>query len=69
MKFEDALNEKKFELEKDDEILIGKYKNKKAIIKGFGKDDNNQPTVDTNKGERKVHNFRIKKLMPKKKDD
>ena len=65
MKFKDVLSEKKFELEKGDEILIGKYKNKKATIKGFTKDDKNQPEVETNKGTRKVHNFRVKKLMDK----
>lgn len=67
MKFNQALSEKKYELEKGDEILIGKYKNKRAVIKDFDKDENNQPTIKTNKGERKVFGFRKKKLMPEKK--
>jgi hypothetical protein len=50
-------------LETGDEILIGKYRNKKAIIKGFGVDKNNQPTIKTNKGERNMYSFRIQKLM------
>jgi hypothetical protein len=49
------------------EILVGKFKNKKAIVKGFGKDKNNQPTIITDKGEFSLYKFRIAKLMPKKK--
>ena len=56
MKFKDAL-------EIGDEILVGKYRNKKAIIKWFGVDKNGQPTIKTNKGERNLFAFRIKKLM------
>lgn len=60
MKFNKVLNE---ELEIGDEILMGKYRNKRAIIKDFGKDKNNQPTVKTTKGERSMYSFRIAKLM------
>lgn len=52
-------------LEKGDEILIGKFKNKKAIVQGFDKDDNNQPIVKTDKGNQNLLKFRISKLMPK----
>jgi len=61
MKFKDAL-------EIGDEILIGKYRKKKAIVKGFGVDKNKQPTVKTNKGERNLFAFRIKKLMDESDD-
>jgi hypothetical protein len=63
MKFKNALEE---DLEIGDEILIGKYRNKKAIIKEFGKDDLGQPTVKTNKGTRSMYGFRVSKLMPDK---
>jgi hypothetical protein len=51
-------------IEKDDEILIGKFKNKTAIITGFDTDDKNQPIVKTNKGDTGLK-FRIKKLIDK----
>ena len=49
-----------------DEILVGKFKNRKAVVKGFGKDDNGQPTVITNKGTYTLYKFRIPKLMEEK---
>jgi hypothetical protein len=60
MKFEKALAEG---LEIGDEILMGKFRNKRAIIKDFGTDKNGQPTVVTNKGERAMYSFRVQKLM------
>lgn len=53
-------------LEVGDEVRLGKFKNKKAIVKGFGTDPNNQPTVKTTKGETPLFKFRISKLMPPK---
>ena len=50
-------------LEIGDEILMGRFKNKPATIKGFGTDDKNQPTVLTDKGEIKMYKFRVKKWM------
>ena len=50
-------------IKKGDTILTGKWKNSPAIVKGFGKDKNNQPTVKTNKGIFNLYKFRIKKLM------
>lgn len=52
-----------------DTILIGKFKNRKAVIKGFGKDENNHPVIKTNKGDVKMFKFRIAKLMPEKKEE
>lgn len=78
MRFLEALNEKKkekdlsksysAELEKGDEVLIGKYRNKEAEIKGFSKDKHNQPVMHTTKGTRKVHAFRIADDMPEESD-
>lgn len=51
------------ELEIGDEVLMGKYRNKRAIIKDFGTDKNNQPTIKTTKGERAMYSFRVAKLM------
>lgn len=53
------------DFKKGDTILVGHFKNVKAVVKGFGKDNRNQPTVITDKGEYKVYNFRIKSLMKK----
>ena len=50
-----------------DTILVGRWKNSPAEVKGFGKDKNHQPTVKTNKGNYSLYRFRIQKLMPKKK--
>lgn len=53
----------KVNLKVGDEILTGKFKNKSVEVKEFGTDDNGQPTVNG----RPMLNFRIAKLMPKKK--
>lgn len=54
------------DLEKNDEILMGKFLNKRAIVTGFGKDEKGQPTVISDKGEKPMLKFRISKLMPEK---
>jgi GNAT superfamily N-acetyltransferase/5'(3')-deoxyribonucleotidase len=46
-----------------DEVMVGKFKNRKATVKGFDKDDNNQPVLKTNKGDQKLFKPRIRKLM------
>ena len=46
-----------------DTILVGKWRNSPAVVKGFGKDKNNQPTVKTNRGPYSLYKFRIQKLM------
>jgi hypothetical protein len=48
-----------------DELLVGKFKNRKAVVTGFGVDDNNQPVLKTNKGDQKLFKPRIVKLMDK----
>lgn len=74
MKFKNVLQEKNKEeelmknytisLEKGDEVLIGKYRNKHAEIKGFSIDKHNQPVMHTTKGDRKMTSFRIADKMP-----
>lgn len=51
-------------LDKGDEILVGKFRNRKAIVTGLDIDENNQPIIKTTKGDKKLP-FRISKLMPK----
>ena len=63
------LNEKTTDFGVGDIILVGKYRNAPAEVKGFEKDKNNQPVAVTTKGKRNLYNFRIKKLMPKTKDE
>ena len=58
--------EKQDDIKVGDEILFGKWKNKTAVVTGFGKDDNNQPLIKTDKGEMPLYHVRIKKKMPKK---
>lgn len=50
------------DLEVGDVILTGKFKNKRTVIKKFGKDDLGQPTIND-----RPLNFRIEKLLPKEK--
>jgi hypothetical protein len=51
------------DLEVGDVILTGKFKNKRKVVKAFGKDDLGQPTINGTK----ALSFRIEKLMPKDK--
>ena len=48
-----------------DTLLVGRWRNSKAIVKGFGTDKNNQPTVKTTKGVINLYKFRIDKLLDK----
>jgi hypothetical protein len=47
------------QVEIGDEVLGGKFKNKKMIVKDFGTDENHQPTIKTDKGEKKLYAVRI----------
>lgn len=51
------------ELSVGDEVSIGKFKNRKAEIKGFAKDKHNQPVLKTNKGPVQLFKPRVAKLM------
>ena len=46
-----------------DTLLVGRWKNSPAIVKGFGKDKRGQPTVKTTKGPFNLYRFRIQKMM------
>ena len=52
-------------ISKGDEVKTGKFKNSKAIVKGFKKDDHNQPVLKTNKGDKKLFSLRLSKLQNK----
>jgi len=52
-----------------DEVMVGKFKNRKAVVTGFTKDENNQPVLKTTKGDQKLFKPRISKLMPAKADE
>lgn len=54
------------DIKKGDTILVGRWKNSPAEVKGFGKDIKHQPTVKTNKGAYNLYKFRIQKYIPKK---
>lgn len=49
-----------------DEVKVGRFKNRKAVIKGFKKDDHGQPVLKTTKGDQKLFKPRISKLEPEK---
>jgi len=50
------------EIEVGDEVKVGKFKNRKAEVKGFTKDKHNQPVLKTTKGDQKLFKPRISKL-------
>lgn len=53
-------------INKGDEVKVGKWKNRKAIVKDFDIDKNGQPVLKTTKGEHKLFKPRISKLEPPK---
>jgi len=53
------------EIEVGDEVLLGKFKNRKAVVTGFDTDKNGQPELKTTKGKTKLFKPRISKLMDK----
>jgi len=64
MAYKRYFKEYEIDLEKGDEILMGKFLNKRATVKDFGTDEKGQPTVISDKGEKPMLKFRIAKLMP-----
>ena len=46
-----------------DEVRVGKFKNRKAEVRGFATDKNNQPVLKTDKGDQQLFKPRIAKLM------
>jgi hypothetical protein len=66
MRWKEILESETLELpdiEVGDTVLVGKFKNRKAKVKGFTKDKNNQPVLKTDKGDQKLFKPRIAKLM------
>ena len=51
------------DLDVGDELMVGKFKNRNATIKGFTKDKHNQPIAKTDKGDQQIFKGRVKKLM------
>ena len=41
-------------IETGDIVYVGRFKNRKATVKGFKTDDNGQPILKTNKGDTKL---------------
>lgn len=59
-KFRKLIREKiELDIEIGDELLGGRFKNKKVIVKDIGKDEKNQPTING----KSLLKFRIKKLI------
>jgi len=50
------------EIKAGDNVKVGKFKNRKATVKSISKDKNNQPVLQTDKGEHKLFKPRIDKL-------
>lgn len=65
MKIKDVLTLPKIEI--GDEIMVGKFKNRKAVVTGFSTDEHGQPVLKTTKGDQKLFKPRISKLMNKEK--
>jgi hypothetical protein len=68
-KFIDFLNEKAEEelnvpaIAVGDICYVGKFKNRKATVTGFGKDKHGQPILHTTKGDQQLFKPRLAKLM------
>lgn len=52
-----------------DEVKVGKFKNRKAEVKGFKTDDKGQPVLKTTKGDQKLFKPRISNLEPNANSD
>jgi len=69
MKINDIINESKDTLklpniDVGDEVKVGKFKNRKAEVTGFDKDEHGQPVLKTTKGDQKLFKPRVSKLEP-----
>ena len=51
------------DLDVGDELMVGKFKNRRATIKGFKTDKHGQPIAKTTKGDQQIFKGRVKKLM------
>jgi hypothetical protein len=55
-------------IEIGDIVYIGRFKNRKAEVKGFEKDKHGQPILKTNKGKVALYKGRLERLMPEKEE-
>lgn len=67
MKNYKPLFEKQTDIKVGDEVLLGKFKNKRAKVTGFAVDDKGQPILKTTKGNILLYKARIAKLIPDEK--
>ncbi len=68
MRFSEMSEDKSYQpptIEVGDEVKVGKFKNRKAEVRGITKDENNQPVLKTTKGDQKLFKPRISKLEDK----
>ena len=54
----------KVDIKVGDKIVVGRFRNVQATIKGIEIDQHGQPIVLTSKGKKKLFSCRISKLMP-----
>jgi hypothetical protein len=69
MKINDIINESEDTLklpniDVGDEVKVGKFKNRRAEVTGFDKDEHGQPVLKTTKGDQKLFKPRVSKLEP-----
>lgn len=55
------------EINVGDEILFGKWKNKRAKVQGIKFNDKGQPVLKTDKGDVNLFHFRLAKMIPEEK--
>ena len=68
MRYSEISEDKSYQpptIEVGDEVKVGKFKNRKAEVKGITKDENNQPVLKTTRGDQKLFKPRISKLEDK----
>lgn len=68
MRYSEISEDKSYQpptIEVGDEVKVGKFKNRKAEVKGITKDEHNQPILKTTKGDQKLFKPRISKLENK----
>jgi hypothetical protein len=61
---EQYLQELDVDLKIGDMILVGKWKNKRAIVQGFAKNEKGQIVVQTDKGVFPLFKFYVNKTLP-----
>ena len=68
MRYSEISEDKSYQpptIEVGDEVKVGKFKNRKAEVKGITTDENNQPVLKTTRGDQKLFKPRISKLEDK----